>query len=114
MAMHHFTIAAIEGHEKARHNLGVEEEKKGNLETRAIKHYILAAKAGYDDAMYQVKRGFMNGYVTKEDFEKTLRAYQKSLDEVKSEQRDKAEVVNAEIARENEFYAAITSKENEQ
>ena len=33
----------------------------------------------------------MNGIVTKEEYANTLRAYQKIQDEMKSDQRDKAE-----------------------
>ena len=38
-----------------------------------------------------VKDGFMKGYVTKDEYANTLRAYQKIQDEMKSDQRDKAE-----------------------
>jgi len=102
-AIYHWNFAAMGGHEVCRHNLGVMEEQKGNLKTRAIRHYILAARAGYEDALYQVKRGYMNGYATKDEFENTLRAYHKSLDEVKSERRDKAEAYRA---HEKAYYAA--------
>ena len=37
-----------------------------------------------------MKKGFMSGVVTKEEYESTLRAYQKSVDEMKSEARDKS------------------------
>ena len=38
-----------------------------------------------------VKHGFMNGHVTKEQYANTLREYQKSQDEMKSDARDKAQ-----------------------
>ena len=41
----------------------------------------------------KVKLGFRRGYVTKEDFEKTLRDYQAAYEEAKSEQRDIAAVI---------------------
>ena len=39
----------------------------------------------------------MNGFVTKDEYEKTLRAYQKMQDEMKSDQRDKAEATGSRI-----------------
>ena len=37
-----------------------------------------------------VKGGYKNGYVTKEEYANTLRSYQKSQEEMKSNARDKA------------------------
>ena len=65
-----------------------------------MRHFIIAAKCGYKRSLNMVKRGFTQGHVTKEDFEKTLRDYQASCDETKSEQRDRAAVIKA--ARESE------------
>ena len=62
----------------------------GNYD-RAYKHYILAAKAGDKDSLDRVKAGFMDGIITKDEYETTLRAYQSRQDEMKSESRDKAE-----------------------
>ena len=58
---------------------------------RANKHFILAAKAGYNDSLNFVKKGFMKGSVTKDEYADTLRAHQKAHDEMKSDDRDKAE-----------------------
>ena len=43
-----------------------------------------------------IKQGFMGGVVTKDEYANTLRAYQKSKDEMKSEARDKAKDVMAQ------------------
>ena len=75
----------------ARHNLGCAEVEAGNHHQRAYKHFILAARAGYKQSLDAVKLGFMNGIVTKDEYAQTLRAYQKSHYEMKSEMRDKAE-----------------------
>ena len=88
-AMHYWELAAMNGHIKARHNLGCSEEQAGNHQ-RAMKHFIIAASAGYKQSLDSVKFGYMNGHVTKEEYANTLREYQKSLDEMKSEARDKA------------------------
>ena len=52
---------------------------------------MIAASAGL------VKEGYTAGYVnvTKDEYANTLRAYQKSVDEMKSEARDKAEDIMA-------------------
>ena len=46
-----------------------------------------------------MKKGFMSGVVTKEEYESTLRAYQKSVDEMKSEARDKAAMIAQSAAQ---------------
>ena len=60
---------------------------------RATKHFILAARAGHEEALGRVKQGFMGGIVGKDEYANTLRAYQKSKDETKSEARDKAAAI---------------------
>ena len=85
-AMHHWKLAAIGGHERARFNMGVFEYNEGNIDI-AMKHYMISAKAGYDKSLKKVGEGYKAGYVTKHDYAKTLRAYQLSMDEMKSEQR---------------------------
>ena len=88
-AMHYYELAAMNGNLKARHNLGATEYDAGNY-ARAFKHLILSARAGYKLSLDNVKKGFMNGYVTKEEYANTLREYQNSQDEMKSKARDKA------------------------
>ena len=89
-AKHFYELAAMNGNVLARHNLGYMEIEAGNYH-RANKHFILAAKAGYNDALNIVKKGFMKGSVTKDEYANTLRAHQKARDEMKSDDRDKAE-----------------------
>ena len=88
-AVQHWQISAMMGHNTARYNLGVFEAKYGTMD-RALRHYMIAAKCGHNDSLEKVKKGFMRGQITKEDFEKTLRGHQASQDEMKSEQRDRA------------------------
>ena len=47
---HHLTEAAIGGHFVARHDLGVREKINGRFD-RAAKHFIIAAKLGYDPSL---------------------------------------------------------------
>jgi hypothetical protein len=52
-----------------------------------MKHFIIAANLGDDEALESVKKGFMKGCVSKEDYEAALRGHQAAVDETKSEQR---------------------------
>eukprot|EP00956_Cyclotella_meneghiniana_P042819 scaffold249326_cov50-Cyclotella_meneghiniana.AAC.4 len=99
-AVHHWQIAAMMGHTGAREKLGLFEAENGNY-PRAMKHFMIAAKCGSQKSLDIVKEGFTGGgrLVTKEEYENTLRDYQASCDETKSEQRDRAAVI---LARERE------------
>ena len=91
-ARYHLEISAMGGYAEARHNLGVVEADIRNLH-RAMKHLMISASAGFDDSMKAIQSGYSDGLVNKDDFEKTLRAHQKSTDEMKSEWRDHAAAV---------------------
>ena len=73
----------------ARDNLGCVEGMAGNID-RSMKHFILAAKAGYKPSLESVKLGYKEGVITKDEYANTLRAYQQRHDEMKSDTRDKA------------------------
>jgi len=90
-AKYYYELAAMSGNVKARNNLGYLEGQAGNYE-RAYKHFMIAARGGYKDALDMVKVGFMHGDVTKDEYANTLRAHQQWLDEIKSEERDKADL----------------------
>ena len=87
MKVYHLEKAAIGGHPIARHVLALTEEKNGNME-RAVKHYIIAAKVGYELSMKTLWKHYSLGNITKEDLDATLRSHQTAIDEMKSEQRD--------------------------
>ena len=88
-AKHYYELAAMMGHEKARANLSCYEWEMGN-EHRAFKHLLIAAKAGVKLSLNVVKQGFMDGFVTKDEYADTLRAYHERQNEMKSDARDKA------------------------
>ena len=88
-AQYYYELAAIGGDVTARYNLGALEKNAGNM-NRAVKHWMIAAGAGYDDSLKQIRECFVNGYATKDDFEKALRAHKHAKDEMKSDQRDSA------------------------
>ena len=81
--VHHLEQAAIGGHPEARYNLGCAEADSDSNE-RAMKHWIIAANLGDDDTLKNVKRGYKNGLVSKEDFASALRAHQAAIDATQS------------------------------
>eukprot|EP00956_Cyclotella_meneghiniana_P015727 scaffold24401_cov42-Cyclotella_meneghiniana.AAC.3 len=94
-AAHHLQLAAMMGNVLARHNLANMELANGN-HVGAMRHFMIAAKCGHDKSLEIVKLGFQEGIVTKEDFENTLRCYQASQDETRSEERDRAKAAGVE------------------
>ena len=92
---YHAEEAAIGGHPSARIYLGNHEGRNGRFD-RATKHYIIAAKLGYDEALEGLKVNFGRGLVSKEDYETALRGHQAAVDATKSEQRDMAELYDSQ------------------
>jgi len=94
-ARHYYEIGAIMGCTSARHNLGFEEERKGNT-NRALKHHMIAVRGGYSKSLKRIKDMYSDGYATKDEYTKALRFYQCYLNEVKSVQRDEAATYSEE------------------
>ena len=94
-AKHYYELAAMGGDAVARYNLGVLEGRAGNMD-RALKHYMITAGMGYTGSLENIKKMFMKGDATKDDYGKALRAYQACLNEIKSPQRDEAAAFDAE------------------
>ena len=88
-AKHYYELAAMGGHVDARHNLGIDEENADNID-RAIKHFMIAVKDGGSASLKTIREMVTIGHATKDDFKKALESYQAYLDEVRSDQRDKA------------------------
>ena len=91
--IHHSEEAAIGGHPQARCTLGAFEQECGRKE-RAVKHWIIAANLGDDRSMKELKQGYEEGLVSKDEYAATLRAYQTAVDATKSQKR---EVVEAKL-----------------
>ena len=88
-ALSHTETAAIGGHPGARYNLGSIEYRHGQHE-RAIKHWLISAKAGHNQSLEDVKQVFKGGLVSKDDFAAALRGHQAAVDATKSLHREKA------------------------
>lgn len=85
---YYLELGAMAGDIKSRHNLGTFEENEGNM-NRAMKHYIISVGFGCDLSLVKLREGLTKGYVSDDDFNTALRAYQAAKDEMKSEQREK-------------------------
>ena len=84
-----FTKAAMQGHVESRHNLGNHEGMKGDLD-RAAKHFLISAKMGDTESLVMIKKMFVGGIATKEQYAQALRGYQDAVEETKSNDRDEA------------------------
>ena len=89
MAKHYFELSAMEGNVAARHNLGEFEENAGNYD-RSLLHYMIAVGGGNAWSLKAIQQLYMDGHVTKEHYANALRSHQAYLNEIKSDQRDKA------------------------
>ena len=88
-ARHHAEKAAIAGHPDARYNLGCFEGRNGK-HNRAVKHFIIAAKLGYDKSLESLKDLYQAGFVSEEDFAAALRGHKAAVDATTSPERDEA------------------------
>ena len=81
--------AAMQGDVKSRQNLGYLEHEKGN-HYRAVRHYLISAKLGDERSLETIKKMFMAGIATKEQYTEALVGYQDAVEEMKSRDRDEA------------------------
>eukprot|EP00979_Chaetoceros_neogracilis_P019275 scaffold12103_cov246-Chaetoceros_neogracile.AAC.1 len=95
-ATYHLQLGAMAGNVMARHFLECEEGNAGNID-RALKHSMILANDGHDSSMKAVQEGYKNGFVTKDDYAKTIRAHGNSIDEMKSDDRDRAAAAFREL-----------------
>ena len=87
--LYHAEKAAIAGHPEARHNLAcVVGGHDGPA--RAVKHFIIAAKLGYDHSLDALKELYKDGLVSKDVFSAALLGYQTAIEAAKSPQREEA------------------------
>jgi len=89
MQMYHSEEAAIGGDPRSRIILAHCEWKNKRFD-RAVKHLIIGAKLGYDEAIQVLKECYKGGVVSKEEFAAALRAHQAAVDATKSPQREEA------------------------
>ncbi|EJK77844.1 hypothetical protein THAOC_00296 [Thalassiosira oceanica] len=85
-----WTKAAIQGCPLSRHKIGCVEINDRGRYDRAVKHFLIAAKMGYEDSVEAIKRLSMVGIATKEQCTEALKGYQDAVEEMKSHDRDEA------------------------
>ncbi len=95
---YHLEEASIRGHPIARFKIGCLEVIQGLEYERAVKHWIIGANLGSDDAMNVLKEYYEDELVSKEDFAAALRAHCVASNAMKSPQREEA--ARADAARE--------------
>jgi hypothetical protein len=83
-AKQYYEKGAMAGSVLSRFNLGIIEADAGRLD-RAIKHWLIAANCGEIKAVDNIKKAMARGHATR-----ALRGYQQWVNEVKSDQRDRA------------------------
>ncbi|EJK71366.1 hypothetical protein THAOC_07211, partial [Thalassiosira oceanica] len=84
-----FKRAAMQGHVQSRYNLGCLEGQKGNHD-RALRHFLISAKMGHKNSLDTIKKMFMDGLATKEQYTQVLKGHQEAVEEMKSHDRDEA------------------------
>ena len=86
-------LGTIAGDVYARHNLGSLEWRSGSYE-KACKHWMISSKGGNEMSLDHVQVAFKKGYVSKDEYTETLRAYQQYKENTKSAMRDEFLVYN--------------------
>ncbi|EJK77767.1 hypothetical protein THAOC_00381, partial [Thalassiosira oceanica] len=81
--------AAMQGCPLSRHKLGCIEGQKGNHD-RALRHFLISAKMGYEHSVETITAMFKVGVATKDQYAEALRGYQNAVEEMKSHDRDEA------------------------
>jgi len=94
-AVYYWELAAMGGGVEARGLLGVRDLEAGNW-NRALRHFKVAVKDGSSMSLTGIRAMYEDGHATKDDYAIALRSYQVYLDEIKSDQRDKAAACNDE------------------
>ena len=94
-AEYYLELAAIEGNVVARRNLGADEYNACNYD-KALKHYMIAVRGGDTRSVKVIQQMYMDGQVAKDNYANALRSHQAYLNEIKSDQRDKAAAFGAE------------------
>ena len=108
-ARHYFELGVIGGSIYARHKLADLDWQEGKFR-RACKHYLICVKAGFEPSLNEVKNGFMNDYVSKDEYEEALRAFQKQNEETRSVMRDEALVYIANPSLYGEKFSEMMQK----
>ena len=81
--------AAMQGCAGSRQLLGAVEGDDGRYD-RALRHFLISAKMGFEDALDAIKYMLAHGHATKSQYAEALKGYRDALEETKSHDRDEA------------------------
>ena len=81
--------AAMQGCAGSRQLLGAVEGDDGRYD-RALRHFLISAKMGFEDALDAIKYMLAHGHATKPQYAEALKGYRDALEETKSHDRDEA------------------------
>ena len=85
----HWQQAAMKGDVVSRHGLGIAGFNEGNYDL-AVRHFMIAAKMGYELSLNVIKEMFKHGHATKAQYADALLGYRDAVEEMKSPQREEA------------------------
>ena len=85
-----YNKAAMQGHVESRYNLGCFEVEKRNHD-RALKHFLISSKMGHKGSLETIKKMFMKGVASKEQYAEAIRGYHDAVEETNSYDRDEAQ-----------------------
>jgi hypothetical protein len=88
-ARQYYEKGAMAGCTDSRFNLGILDAEAGSFD-RAIKHWLIGASCGEIRAVNHVKTLMAMGKATRDHYAQALRGYKQYVDEVRSDQRDRA------------------------
>ncbi|KAL7536808.1 hypothetical protein ACHAWF_005564 [Thalassiosira exigua] len=90
-ARHYYELASMGGSVVARRNLGLAELQAGRA-SRAMKHFVISARAGCVYSMKRARQGFLDGHVTRIAYERTLSSHIETAGEMRSDRRGAAKL----------------------
>ena len=97
-SMKFYEVAAKKGSVQAHKQLALSHDINGNT-TESIKHLKVVASAGDQESMDALMNMYKDNLLSKEDLAQTLRDFQSSNNEMKSEDRDEARAFFAAAER---------------
>jgi TPR repeat protein len=95
-ALYYEELAAMQGNNEARHNLGIDEANAGKYD-RALKHWLISCGCGYGESLKGITNLFLENLASNEDYDKALKSYKNYIEEIKSDQRDEAAAFNEQF-----------------
>jgi len=94
-SVHHMEVSAIGGNPKARYFLGQYENLEKKNIKRAVMHWEIAAKLGYDEALEKLNECFVEGVIPLGLHGNIVLAHRAAIDATKSTQREAAYAARA-------------------